>query len=168
MASVDRFGEFPSAGVTEWQNTASVDRLGESSFAGITEWQNTASVDGTEWLNTPSMDGTCAGGTEWQNTPSVDGSVVFVVGPEMRVEFGVFCLTDSFSVMKHFLRIPIKNVVSLERMFGVFSFMTSICTLYLCPFYLRKHLKEPIGLISLLSKFCKQKLESSNSTSGNS
>ena len=83
-------------------------------------------------------------------------------------EFGVFCLMDTFSVMKHFLRIPIKNVVSLERMFGVSAPMTSICTLYLCPFHLRKHLKEPIGLINLSSKFFSMKVDSSNSTSGNS
>ena len=132
---MDGFGEFPSAGVTEWQIT-------------------------------PSVDGTCAGVTEWQNTASVDGLASLVVGSETRIGFCVFCSMDTFSVTKHFLRIPIKNVVSLERIFGVFSFMTSICTLYLCPFHLRKHLKEPIGLISLLSKFCKQKLDSSNSTSG--
>ena len=62
-----------------------------------------------EWQNTPSMDVPSVGGAEWQNTPSVDGSVLSsVVGPGMR-EFGVFCST--FSVTKHFLRIPIRNVV---------------------------------------------------------
>ena len=46
--------------------------------------------------------------------------------------------------------------------------MTLILTLYLWPFHLRKHLKDPIGLINHLSKFCKQNVDSSNSTSGNS
>ena len=119
---MDGFGEFPSTGVTEWQNTASVDGFGESSVA---------SVDGTEWLNNPSVDRTCAGacadGTEWQNTPSVDGLASHVVGSETRIGFCVFCSMDTFSVTKHFLRIPIKNVVSLERIFGVSAPMTSIC-----------------------------------------
>ena len=90
-------------------------------------------MDGSEWQNTPSVDvssaGASAGGTEWQNTPSVDGSVlssaVVPVVPEMR-EFGVFCSMDTFSVMKHFLRIPMTNVVSLDRIFGVSVPMTSI------------------------------------------
>ena len=87
------------------------------------EWQNTASVDGTELLNTPSVDVSSVGGAEWQNTPSVDGSVLSsAVGPKMR-EFDVSC---TFSVTKHFLRIPIMNVVSLERIFGVSAPMTSI------------------------------------------
>ena len=115
------FGEFSFTGATEWQNTASVDG---------SEWQNTASVDGSEWLNTPSVDGTWAGATagrtEWQNTPSVDGSVLSsAVVPEMK-EFGIFCSMDTFSVMKHFLRIPMTNVVSLDRIFGVSVPMTSI------------------------------------------
>ena len=54
---------------------------------------------------------------------------------------------------RHFLRIPIKNVVSLDRRFGVSMPMTSNFTLYLWPFHLRKHLKDPISLIKLLSKF---------------
>ena len=45
--------------------------------------------------------------------------------------------------------------------------MTSNFTLYLWPFHLRKHLKDPIGLISLLSKFWSTWVDSSNSTSGN-
>ena len=57
------------------------------------------------------------------------------------------------STTRHFLRIPIKNVVSLDRRFGVSMPMTSNFTLYLWPFHLRKHLKDPIGLINLLSKF---------------
>ena len=97
VASVDGFGEFSSAGVTEWQNTASMDGLGESPSAGGTEWQNTPSVDGFEWLNTPSVDGTCAGGTEWQNTLSVDGFASLVVGSETRIGFCVFCSMDTFS-----------------------------------------------------------------------
>ena len=40
-------------------------------------------------------------------------------------------LIGTFSTGRHFLRIPIKNVVSLDRIFGVSVPMTSILTLYL-------------------------------------
>ena len=101
-------------------------------------------------------------GTEWPNTPSVDvsgfssvgGTECPRVGPETEVEeiwlFGSFGV---FSTDRHFFRIPIKNVVSLDRRFGVSMPMTSNFTLYLWPFHLRKHLKDPIGLINLLFKF---------------
>ena len=72
-------------------------------------------------MATPSMDG-----FEWQNTPSMSRTVSLAVGPETRIGFCVFCSMDIFSVTKHFLRIPIRNVVSLERMFGVSAPMTSV------------------------------------------
>ena len=127
---------------------------------------------GTEWSNTPSMDV-----TEWQNTPSVDGTECpewpgELFGLVSCTPWGLFCsiaaLVGTFSGVKHFLRIPIKNVVSLDRTFGVSMPMTSILTLYLGPFHLRKHLKEPIGLTNCLSKFCNKKVDSSNSTLRNS
>ena len=113
-----------------------------SSSAGRTEWLNTPSVDVSEWLNTPSPDisgSSSTGGTECPETEVVE---IWLFG-----SFGVF------STDRHFFRIPIKNVVSLDRRFGVFMPMTSNFTLYLSPYHLRKHLKDPIGLISLLSKF---------------
>ena len=81
--------------------------------------------------------------------------------------WGCISLIGTFSTGRHFLRIPIKNVVSLDRTLGVSMPMTSILTLYLWPFHLRKHLKEPIGAINQLSKFCNKKVDFSNSTSGN-
>ena len=79
-------------------------------------------------------------GTEWPNTPSIDISGSSSVGrtecpgvgPETEVEeiwlFGSF---GAFSTDRHFFRIPIKNVVSLDRRLGVSMPMTSNFTLYL-------------------------------------
>ena len=104
--------------------------------------------------------------TEWQNAPSVDGTESASVNgpgcPETGIEREGFCILFGTSLttlgafshrIDTFLRIPIKNVVSLDRRFGVSMPMTSNLTLYLWPFHLRKHLKDPISLISLLSKF---------------
>ena len=117
--------------------------MAKYSFHGPGEF---SSVGGTEWLNTPSVDTSefsSTGGTECPG-----------VGPETEVEeiwlFGSFGV---FSTDKHFFRIAIKNVVSLDRRFGVSMPMTSNFTLYLWSFHLRKYLKDPIGLIKLLSKF---------------
>ena len=49
---------------------------------------------------------------------------------------------EFFSTDRHFFRIPIMNVVSLDSRFGVSMPMTSNFTLYLWPFHLRKHLKR--------------------------
>ena len=107
---------------------------------GGTEWQDTSSLDVTEWLNTPSMG--VSGSLSAGRTECPESEEIWLFG-----SFGVF------STDKHFFRIPIKNVVSLDKRFGVSMPMTSNFTLYLWPFHLRKHLKDPIGLINLLSKF---------------
>ena len=62
-----------------------------------------------------------------------------------------------FSTFSCIFRIPIKNVVSLERTLAE-SFITSTLILYNLPFHLRKHLKHPIGDIRDLSKFSRMTL----------
>ena len=76
-----------------------------------------------------------------------------------------FCLIGVFSMLSCILRIPIKNMVSLERTFAE-SFITSILTLYNLPFHLRKHLKQPTGDMRDLSKFSRMTLLDCNSMPG--
>ena len=99
----------------------------------------------------------------------MDGSwsALSETGIWMWLDCALVCLFGTFST-GNLLRIPIKNVVSLDRNFGVSVPITSILTLYLWSFHLRKHLKEPIGLLNHLSKFCNKNVDSSHSTSGNS
>ena len=98
-------------------------------------------MDGTEWQGAATMDGTGAGpsvgktgvagaatmdGTEWQNTASVYGTGA---DSETEVETWLFESLGAVSTDRHFFKIPIKNVVSLDRRFGVSMPMTSNFTL---------------------------------------
>ena len=103
------------------------------------------SMDVTEWQNTPSMDGTeCL---EWAGVGSETETEL--LGLVSCTPWWLLWSIGIFSAVKHFLRIPIKNVISLDRTFGVSMFMNLILTLYFLyfwSFHLRKHLKEAIGL----------------------
>ena len=83
------------------------------------------SVDETEWLDAPFMswDGLSEDGMSedgmYEDGMSEDG----MSRDEMSEDGGFGASTD-----RHFLRIPIKNVVSLDRRFGVSVPMTSILT----------------------------------------